>query len=93
MYHLKTKFGYLVSSAFSSSPWGENVTEPTPKLETGWANFDSSFGEPLVANGDPVVDHELFPDVIEHNTQDITPPFVLPESATMSIDNLIRKNN
>jgi len=44
-----------------------------------------------VTNGDPVVDHELFPDVIEHNTQDITPPFV--ESETMSIDNLIRKNN
>jgi len=37
-----------------------------------------------VANGDPVIDHELF--------QDITPPLVLPENATMSIDNLIRKN-
>ncbi|XP_029342351.1 serine/threonine-protein phosphatase 6 regulatory subunit 3 isoform X1 [Acyrthosiphon pisum] len=70
-----------ISGGFSSSPWGENVTEPTPKLETGWANFDSSFGEPLVANGDPVIDHELF--------QDITPPIVLPENATMSIDNLI----
>ncbi|XP_022173442.1 serine/threonine-protein phosphatase 6 regulatory subunit 3 [Myzus persicae] len=82
-----------ISSAFSSSPWGENVTEePTPKLETGWANFDSSFGEPLVANGDPVIDHELFPGVIEPNTQDIAPPFVLPESATMSIDNLIHSH-
>ncbi|XP_050055161.1 serine/threonine-protein phosphatase 6 regulatory subunit 3 isoform X2 [Aphis gossypii] len=75
-----------ISSAFSSSPWGENVTEPTPKLETGWANFDSSFGEPLVANGDPVIDHELFPDVVEHNTQDITPPPVLPNDATISTD-------
>jgi len=47
-----------------------------------------------VTNGDPVVDHELFPAVLEHNTQDITPPFVLSESATMSIDNnLIRKND
>jgi len=45
-----------------------------------------------VANGDPVIDQELFPEVIEHNTQDITPTFVLPENATMSIDNLIRKN-
>ncbi|XP_050055159.1 serine/threonine-protein phosphatase 6 regulatory subunit 3 isoform X1 [Aphis gossypii] len=78
-----------ISSAFSSSPWGENVTEPTPKLETGWANFDSSFGEPLVANGDPVIDHELFPDVVEHNTQDITPPPVLPNDATISTGNLI----
>ncbi|KAF0758565.1 serine/threonine-protein phosphatase 6 regulatory subunit 3 isoform X1 [Aphis craccivora] len=78
-----------ISSAFSSSPWGENVTEPTPKLETGWANFDSSFGEPLVANGDSVIDHELFPDVVEHNTQDITPPPVLLNNATMSTDNLI----
>ncbi|XP_060854654.1 serine/threonine-protein phosphatase 6 regulatory subunit 3 isoform X1 [Rhopalosiphum padi] len=82
-----------ISSAFSSSPWGENVTEPTPKLETGWANFDSSFGEPLVANGNTVIDNELFPEVIEHNTtQDITPPFVLPDNATMSIDNLIHSN-
>jgi len=82
-----------ISSAFSSSPWGENVTEPTPKLETGWANFDSSFGEPLVANGDPVIDNELFPEVIDHNTtQDITPPFVLPDNATMSTDNLIHSN-
>ncbi|XP_025202577.1 serine/threonine-protein phosphatase 6 regulatory subunit 3 isoform X2 [Melanaphis sacchari] len=77
-----------ISSAFSSSPWGENVTELIPKLETGWANFDSSFGEPLVANGDPVIDHELFPEVIEHNTQDITPPIVLPDNGTLSIDNL-----
>ncbi|KAE9532354.1 hypothetical protein AGLY_009977 [Aphis glycines] len=75
-----------ISSAFSSSPWGENITEPTPKLETGWANFDSSFGEPLVANGDPVIDHELFPDVVEHNTQDTTPPPVLPNDATISTD-------
>ncbi|XP_026822188.1 serine/threonine-protein phosphatase 6 regulatory subunit 3 isoform X1 [Rhopalosiphum maidis] len=82
-----------ISSAFSSSPWGENVTEPTPKLETGWANFDSSFGEPLVANGNPVINNELFPEVNEHNTtQDITPPFVLPDNATMSIDNLIHSN-
>jgi hypothetical protein len=46
-----------------------------------------------VANGNTVINNELFPEVIEHNTtQDITPPFVLPDNATMSIDNLIRKN-
>lgn len=46
-----------------------------------------------MANGDSVIDHELFPDVVEHNTQDITPPPVLLNNATMSTDNLICKNN
>lgn len=46
-----------------------------------------------MANGDPVIDHELFPDVVEHNTQDITLPPVLPNDATMSTGNLICKNN
>jgi len=40
-----------------------------------------------------VIDHELFPDAVEHNTQDITLPPVLPNNATMLPDNLICKNN
>lgn len=70
--NLLLNFCYLVFNKFSSSPWGENI-EPTPKIETGWANFDSSFGESIVANGDPLNNHEVFSDVIEFNAHDITP--------------------
>jgi len=64
-------------SVFPVSPWGENAVEPTPRLETGWANFDSSFEEPVVTNGGIMMEqviksHELFSDVIEQNTQDAT---------------------
>lgn len=60
-------------STFPSSPWGENAVEPTPKLETGWANFDSSFEEPAMINGDVMMEHhELLSDVIEQNIQDST---------------------
>lgn len=78
---------YIVSNAFSSSPWGENVKEPTPKLETGWANFDSSFEDPMVTNGDSEINHELFPDIIKENTQDVTQPFESANNTNLSIDN------
>lgn len=65
--------------------------EPTPKLETGWANFDSSFGEPMVTNGDQTFDHKLFPDVIEQCILDIAEPVESLDS-TSPIDNLTCKN-
>lgn len=83
---------YLVPSEFPSSPWGENAVEPTPKLETGWANFDSSFGEPMVTNGDSIIDQELFPDVIEQNMGVFTPPFELHDNTISPIENLISTN-
>lgn len=81
-----------VSNAFSSSPWGENVKEPTPKLETGWANFDSSFEDPMVTNGDSEIDHKLFSDVIEQNTQDDIQPFKSADNTNFSIDNFTGKS-
>lgn len=77
---------YTVSNAFPSSPWGENFKEPTPKLETGWANFDSSFEDPMVTNGDSEINHELFSGVIEQNLQDVTQPFKSSD-LNLSIDN------
>lgn len=86
-----TFYCFVVSNAFSSSPWGENVKEPTPKLETGWANFDSSFGDPMVTNGDPEINHELFSDIVEHNTQNVTQPFESADNTNSSIKNLTGK--
>lgn len=48
------------------------MIDPTPRLETGWANFDSSFGEPMVTNGDEIADHPFF-NAVEQNTQNIPP--------------------
>lgn len=81
---------------FPASPWGENTVEPTPKLETGWANFDSSFEEPIVTNGDIMVEqviktHDLLSDVIELNTQDST-LFESHEDTISPIKNLTSKN-
>ncbi|XP_025414075.1 serine/threonine-protein phosphatase 6 regulatory subunit 3 isoform X2 [Sipha flava] len=76
------------SSAFPLNPWGDNIIEPTPKLETGWANFDSSFGESMITNGDPIIEHELFSDVVEQSTEDIPPVFESPDITFSLIDNL-----
>jgi len=76
---------------FPSSSWGENAVEPTPKLETGWANFDSSVEEPVLTNGDIVIEHhELLSDVIEQNIQDST-LFELNDTI-LPIKNLTSKN-
>lgn len=92
IYDLSTHKLDLGSSPFSSSPWGENV-EPTPKLETGWATFDSSFGEPMVTNGDTTIDHDLFPDLIKDiNMQEITPPFDSPDKTKLPVENLTCKS-
>jgi hypothetical protein len=85
-------FCFLASSAFPLNPWGDNIIEPTPKLETGWANFDSSFGESMITNGDPIIEHELFSDVVEQSTEDIPPVFESPDITFSLIDNLPRKN-
>lgn len=87
--NLTLNFCYLVFNKFPSSPWGENVIEPTPKIETGWANFDSSFGEPLVANGDPMNHHDVFSDSIKDNT---APPIELLDSTISPIIKSTRKN-
>lgn len=84
----------LEPNTFSLSPWGENSGEPTPKLETGWANFDSSFEEPVVTNGgmeQVIKPHELFPDIVEQNAQDGT-LFESHDDTISSIKNLTCKN-
>ncbi|XP_050419591.1 serine/threonine-protein phosphatase 6 regulatory subunit 3 [Adelges cooleyi] len=67
-------------------PWGENATEQSPKLETGWANFDSSFGEPIVLNGESGIDQELFTHLTDDYVQDIITSPIKPaeENQTLS---------
>lgn len=78
-------------STFPLSPWGENAVEPTPKLETGWANFDSSFEEPVLTNGGIVMEHyELLSDVVEQNIQDSTQ--FESHDTILPIQNLTSKN-
>lgn len=85
-------FCNLASSVFPLSPWGDNIIEPTPRLETGWANFDSSFGESMITNGDPIIEHELFSDVVEQNTEDMSPVFEYPDNTFSLVNNLPRKD-
>lgn len=83
---------YSASSVIPSSPWGENTLELTPKLETGWATFDSSFGVSMVTNGNTAIFHKLFPEEDEQNMKDITPPFESLNNPTSPLENLMRNN-
>ncbi|VVC26842.1 SIT4 phosphatase-associated protein family [Cinara cedri] len=76
-----------ISNPSSSSPWGDNVINLEPRLETGWANFDSSFGEPMVTNGDEIADDQ-FSNVVEQNTQNITPQLELSDNTIAPTNNL-----
>ncbi|XP_050539705.1 serine/threonine-protein phosphatase 6 regulatory subunit 3-B [Daktulosphaira vitifoliae] len=74
--------------ACPSSPWGENIIEP--KLETGWANFDSSFGEPIELNGESGIDQELFAHLTDDNAQD--PPLNFSENNIYPINSFSIQN-
>lgn len=84
---------FLVSNASPSSPWGENVIDPVPKLETGWANFDSSFGEPMMTNKEDEIlpDHQFSCALEQSILNNITPPLKLSVNTNSLIDNLTGK--
>lgn len=58
---------FLVSNASPSSPWGENVIDPVPKLETGWANFNSVFGDSMGTIEDEIIPDHQFTLAMERN--------------------------
>lgn len=46
----------------------------------------------MIPNGDPVIENELFSDVIEQSKEDISPVIESPDDTTSSVDNLSRKS-
>lgn len=46
----------------------------------------------MITNGDSEINHELFSDVIEQNTLDVTQPFESADNTNLSVDNFTGKN-